>query len=87
MALRFTRGLFRLWIVLTVLWVVTVGFVTWVTMPEDPRTWGAIPIDNTDLPNPSAQGRIWRATEFALMPPILVFAIGSAFVWVSRGFR
>jgi hypothetical protein len=36
MALRFARGLFRLWLVLSVLWIGGVGVVTWRTLP-DPR--------------------------------------------------
>src|SRR5262245_40680699 len=34
MALRFARGLFRLWLVLTVLWISGVGYVTWQTLPS-----------------------------------------------------
>ena len=35
MALRVARGLFRLWLVLTVLWIGGVGVVTWRTFPEN----------------------------------------------------
>ena len=35
MALRVARGLFRLWLVLSVLWIVGVGVVTWLTFPQD----------------------------------------------------
>jgi len=38
MALRVARGLFRLWLVLSVLWIGGVGYVTWQTFPEEP--WG-----------------------------------------------
>jgi len=31
MALRVARGLFRLWLVLSVLWIGAVGIVTWQT--------------------------------------------------------
>src|SRR5262245_13036990 len=34
MALRIARGLFRLWLVLSVLWIGGVGVVTWWTFPE-----------------------------------------------------
>jgi hypothetical protein len=34
MALRLARGLFRLWLVLSVLWIGAVGVVTWQTLPE-----------------------------------------------------
>jgi hypothetical protein len=33
MALRVARGLFRVWLVLSVLWVVGVGVMTWQTFP------------------------------------------------------
>ena len=35
MALRIARGFFRLWIVLSVLWIGGVGVVTWLTWPLD----------------------------------------------------
>jgi hypothetical protein len=35
MALRVARGLFRLWLVLSVLWVGGVGVMTWRTFPVD----------------------------------------------------
>jgi hypothetical protein len=39
MALRLARGLFRLWLVLTVLWVVGVGVVTWSRPPVYDFDW------------------------------------------------
>jgi hypothetical protein len=36
MGLRVARGLFRLWLVLSVLWIGGVGVVTWHTFPFDP---------------------------------------------------
>jgi hypothetical protein len=35
MALRVARGLFRLWVVLSMLWIGGVGVVTWLTFPRD----------------------------------------------------
>jgi hypothetical protein len=35
MALRVARGLLRLWLVLSVLWIGGVGVVTWRTFPEN----------------------------------------------------
>ena len=34
MALRVARGLFRLWLILSVLWIGGVGYVTWQTLPS-----------------------------------------------------
>jgi hypothetical protein len=35
MALRVARGLFRLWLVLSVLWIGGVGYVTWRDFPQE----------------------------------------------------
>jgi hypothetical protein len=35
MALRVARGLFRLWLVLSVLWIGGVGVVTWREYPDE----------------------------------------------------
>jgi hypothetical protein len=40
MALRVTRGLFRLWLVLTVLWIGCVGTTAWVVWPPAPDIHG-----------------------------------------------
>ena len=40
MALRVARGLFRLWLVLSVLWIGGVGVVTWRHFPVDLFTDG-----------------------------------------------
>lgn len=50
MALRVARGLFRLWLVLSVLWIGGVGVVTWRDFPEDWRA--AIPIAERPPPTP-----------------------------------
>jgi hypothetical protein len=42
MALRVARGLFRLWLVLSVLWIGGVAAVTWGTFPVD--DWSQFPI-------------------------------------------
>jgi hypothetical protein len=44
MALRISRGLFRLWLVASVLWVGAVGVAKWEAYANDPIAWGAIPI-------------------------------------------
>jgi len=51
MALQVTRGLFRLWLILSVLWIGGVGVVTWYRLPvyED---WGGIPLEQKDEPGP-----------------------------------
>jgi hypothetical protein len=39
MALRIARGLIRLWLVLSVLWIGGVGVATWWTLPVEPKPW------------------------------------------------
>jgi hypothetical protein len=103
MALRVARGLFRVWLVLSVLWIGGVGVVTWRTFPAD--EWGQFPklppgfvIDpkpndfNPDqyLASKLAEERrsaIWHASLLAFLPPAFVLALGSALVWAIRGFR
>jgi hypothetical protein len=60
MALRVARGLFRLWLVLSVLWIGGVAVETWWTFPvndwvpapsaggNDPKSGGAIPLEEKD---------------------------------------
>jgi hypothetical protein len=52
MALRVARGLFRLWLVLSVLWIGGVGAVTWWTFPVDDWVYpsGARPDRNPPPP-------------------------------------
>ena len=74
MALRVARGLFRLWLVLSVLWVAGVAFVTWQTFLVIPTTILSLAF----LP---------PAFVLALLPPVFVLALGSALVWAFRSFR
>jgi hypothetical protein len=100
MALRVARGLFRMWLILSVLWIGGVGVVTWRTLPlyETPISWGAILIPEkaeaerppweTDAPWIIEQrAAIRSAILLALVPPVFVLALGSALVWALRGFR
>jgi hypothetical protein len=95
MALRIARGLFRLWLVLSVLWIGGVGYVTWpafdpaklAATKEHPYT-GYFDPDAylEDRPQPTR----WYAPEAALLsfaPPVFILALGSALAWVFRGFR
>ena len=118
--MRIGRGLLRLWLVLSVLWVGGVGVTTWWTLPLDlcatPPSGGLHHCEandviaagpNVDLVKPAANStsefdptkpyRIpfddLRRTQIkfgaaaAVLPPILVLAVGSGFVWAFRGFR
>jgi hypothetical protein len=49
LALRVARGLFRLWLILSVLWIGGVGVVTWWTFPVPPE-WYTPPPSICELP-------------------------------------
>src|SRR5215510_14410551 len=101
MALRVARGLFRLWLVLSVLWIGGVGVVTWQTFPKEyvppsgsrelsdaPKSADEFDPDEY-LAFKVAENRrsaIWFGGVLALVPPAFVLALGSALVWAFRGF-
>jgi hypothetical protein len=95
MALRVVRGLFRLWLVLSVLWIGGVGVMTWPAF--DPAKLAATknsPYTGGFDPDAYLEGRPqpirWSAAEAALLsfaPPAFMLALGSALVWAFRGFR
>jgi hypothetical protein len=98
MALRVARGLFRLWLVLSVLWIGGVGVVTWREYPDDwvrvcgegepPGTRGCLPPGFVIDPRPFwADPAIHRGIVLAVVPPAFVLALGSALMWAFRGFR
>jgi hypothetical protein len=96
MALRVARGLFRLWLVLSVLWIGGVGAVTWRDFPDEP--WGlndpiveeAPSKPRSDEFNPNeylaskfAEDRrsaIRHASLLAFVPPSLLAFVPPAFV-------
>jgi hypothetical protein len=141
MALRIARGLFRLWLVLSVLWIGGVGTVTWSNLPSD-EWWRNDPIVQRAGPTPnpetirvqSPDGQVhefpagtasdviervmkdyWQSqtnkaatagtfdpaefaafkqraaiqtgVKLALIPPVLMLALGSALGWAFTGFR
>jgi hypothetical protein len=45
MAIRVARGLFRLWVVISVLWIGGVGTVTWRTFPTNEGVVQLVPVD------------------------------------------
>ena len=100
MVLRVARGLLRLWLFLSVLWIGGVGVVTWRTFPSEPAWQPAErPPWAEDQQNPPPAGyvinqpsnqhaeAIRSAIVLALVPPAFVLALGSALVWAFRGFR
>jgi hypothetical protein len=92
MAVRVARGLFRLWLVLSAIWILFVITKTWfdITYPTTltDTEVGLSPGMFDDL---IIAGRANSALKFgaalALVPPLLVLALGSALIWAFRGFR
>jgi hypothetical protein len=99
MALQVARGLFRLCLVLSVLWVAGVGYLTWQTFPKD---YVVLPSDlnarkqelkpgefdpHEFLASRATKERrsaIWQASLLAFLPPAFVLALGSTLVWAFR---
>jgi hypothetical protein len=44
MLTRITRGLLRLWLVLSVCWIIGVGVVLWPIFPPSPSSWPGTPV-------------------------------------------
>jgi hypothetical protein len=97
MAWRITRGLFRLWLVSSVLWAGSMAAVTWQDLAYpilsdaevglSPAIGGELPDAPWILREKREMETIKYAVGLALVPPMLVLMIGSALVWAFRGFR
>jgi hypothetical protein len=89
MALRVARGLFRLWLVLSVLWIGGVVLAKWSTLIS--ADWGEIlnvaPWEEVPPWIFYQRKAIWSAALLAFVPPALLLAFGSALAWAFRGFR
>jgi hypothetical protein len=88
MALRIARGLFRLWLVLTVLWIGGVGIYAWWSFPMEVPPWAAFESEVASFVlAEDRRSAIWDASLRAFLPPAFVLALGSALMWAFRGFR
>ena len=101
MALHVARGLFRLWLVLAVLWIGGVGVVGWWSYPHAPNPDEYSASDGLERFG-TAQERFERDAKIiadeqwwtikavillALVPPAALSVWGAAFTWAFRGFR
>ena len=68
---RIERGLFRLWLVVSIVWICAVGLAEW------PYA-NAFGLSGGDIPT---------AVGVVLIPPFLLLMLGAALIWVIRGFR
>jgi hypothetical protein len=90
MAFRIARGLFRLWVVLSVLWIGGVGVVTYLNFPPrllSDEEVGLPPGFVLEQPNMLRWRAVQTGAEIAIIPPVFILIAGSAFVWAFRGFR
>ena len=85
------RRLFAPWLFISAIWLVVIAFWAWRTIPRD--DWITEPSNNqlTDavnllLYNPVARAVALDSIALALVPPILVLALGSALIWAVREF-
>jgi hypothetical protein len=78
--IRWRRGVFRLWLVLSVVWIAFVAFVTWDDARN--RAWDyrreAYPV--------LADVNFAFGVTFGLIPPLLAGALGIAAAWIVQGF-
>jgi hypothetical protein len=87
--MRVARGFFRLWIVLSVLWIGAVGTVAVSSLPppDPPSIQGAAFSASEFAVFGARKAATQIAIEIALIPPVLVLVFGSALGWAIRGFR
>jgi hypothetical protein len=85
--MRFARGFLRLWLVLSVLWIVAIGTVAVSSLPPPDPPRGAIISDLQLELLGSRKIAIQTAIKIAIIPPVLVLVFGSALGWAIRGFR
>jgi hypothetical protein len=69
--MKVARGLFRLWLILSVLWIGGVVLLMWTEFPDDSAIW-------------FRQASVFALLP---LPPAFVLVLGSALVWAFRGFR
>ena len=80
MAIQVVRKLFRLWLVLSLVWVGGVAFQTWRDIPRD--DW--VP---AGIFHPIIRVFIEHGVKLAFIPPGIILASGFVFIWAFRRFR
>jgi hypothetical protein len=96
--MNWTRGLFRLWLVLSVLWIGGVAAMTWQALPagtfidaNPPPPGYEIEKPRADLPVApwieAGRAEVRAAALVAFIPPGFFLLLGAALIWAGRGFR
>ena len=92
MALRVARGLFRIWIIVSIVWLVGWLWYVWATCK--PVTGNELLLycytsffDDWMGPVPFTFLDYAKLIATGMVVPIVVLAFGSALVWAFRGFR
>lgn len=72
--MNWSRGLLRLWALATVLWVAAMAYIFYGGWPSE--HW----------PRYLVTDHIRAMAVSAIIPPVVLFALGWAVLWVARGF-
>jgi hypothetical protein len=100
--MNWSRGLFRAWVLLSVVWVGIVLVATWLLLPQEATV--LLPHSNPNDPLADIVTDRWTTVNLtawegimaihpaavaasALMPPTVFWAIGWVDLWIGRGFR
>jgi hypothetical protein len=90
MSIRWSRGLFRAWIVFAAVWIGTTGWLTFGPTPSPhPGKTGILQYDiPAELVSDSEIFfREAKRVSWVALPPILLLFGGFAAIWTARGFR
>jgi hypothetical protein len=84
--MNWSRGLFRGWVVVSVLWLATVGAAfaaAWI----EAASWDAVAPRVVAETAAERRDRLMGWAALALAPPAALLALGLVGAWVARGFR
>src|SRR5262249_13430539 len=88
MTLRVAGGLFRIWIVASIVWLVGWLWYVWATCDGNERLYCYTSFfDDWMAPLPLTFLDYAKLIATGMVVPIVVLALGSALVWAFRGFR
>jgi hypothetical protein len=83
-SMNLARGLVRLWLVPSGLWVLMIGWMMW---PRGYTLSWLLEFGFTDFNGPSTTEALLDWAYLMLLPPAFVFVLGAGLVWAVRGFH